>query len=125
MNEEEFKSLARIARQLSGNYGLGYLRGLRRGYHGEAFGTEEEHSMWLRFRTAEDQRAEMGRGYADGLEGKPPDPKQGRPAEIVGGRRVNLWLDAISIERAEMIGNGSVSAGVRKALELASLPTKP
>ncbi len=28
-------------------YWNGYMRGLRRRYHGENFGTEEEHQLWL------------------------------------------------------------------------------
>jgi len=46
----------------------------------------------------------------------------GRPKEIAEGRRVNVWLDQASIERAEEIGDGNVSAGIRAALA-ASLPT--
>jgi len=40
----------------------------------------------------------------------------GRPKEIEAGRRVNVWLDQASIERAEEIGDGNVSAGIRMAL---------
>lgn len=48
----------------------------------------------------------------------------GRPKEIESGRRVNVWLDKSSVERAEALGGGNVSAGIRAALT-ASLPTKP
>jgi len=40
----------------------------------------------------------------------------GRPREIAEGRRVNVWLDQASVERAESLGNGNVSAGIRSAL---------
>lgn len=40
----------------------------------------------------------------------------GRPRKIDAGRRVNVWLDQASVERAEVLGDGNVSAGVRKAL---------
>ena len=40
----------------------------------------------------------------------------GRPSEITGGRRVNVWLDQASVERAESLGDGNVSAGIRLAL---------
>lgn len=116
MNESEFKALARHARRLSGDYATGYQRGLRRHYHGEAFGTEELHALWSRMGLDGDYREELGRGYRDGCDGKIPEPKLGRPMEIENGRRVNLWLDAASVERAEVLGDGNVSAGVRKAL---------
>lgn len=46
----------------------GYMRGLRRAHHGEQFGTEAEHQMWLDAATSPDsQRAAMGHGYAAGL----------------------------------------------------------
>lgn len=47
----------------------------------------------------------------------------GRPNEIEAGRRVNVWLDKASVERAEAIGNGNVSAGIRAALA-ASFPNQ-
>jgi hypothetical protein len=40
----------------------------------------------------------------------------GRPKEIDAGRRVNIWLDQASVDRAEALGNGNVSAGIRAAL---------
>lgn len=40
----------------------------------------------------------------------------GRPAEMEGGKRVNLYLDAASLERAAKLGEGNVSEGVRRAL---------
>jgi len=46
----------------------GYVRGLRRAHHGEKFGTETEHDMWLAAADSTDpRRASMGRGYAAGL----------------------------------------------------------
>ena len=40
----------------------------------------------------------------------------GRPAEMAGGKRSNIYLDAASREIAERIGNGNISEGVRLAL---------
>lgn len=40
----------------------------------------------------------------------------GRPAELAGGRRVNVYLDEASIQRAAELGNGNVSEGIRRAL---------
>jgi hypothetical protein len=44
----------------------------------------------------------------------------GRPPEIDEGRAVNVWLDAPSIKRAMALGGGNISAGIRRALELAA-----
>ena len=55
------------------HYWEGYQRGLRRAYHGESFGTAEEHALWL---GASDNygddpiRRARGEGYRDGLEGR-------------------------------------------------------
>ena len=43
----------------------------------------------------------------------------GRPAVMSGGKKVNTYLDAESIEIATRLGNGNVSEGIRKALKKA------
>lgn len=43
----------------------------------------------------------------------------GRPAEMIGGKKVNTYLDAESIAIAVKLGNGNVSDGIRKALKQA------
>lgn len=51
-------------------YWAGYMRGLRRAYHGDKFGTAEEHKAW--YGAADDQdpcRQQRGQGYRDGLKG--------------------------------------------------------
>lgn len=40
----------------------------------------------------------------------------GVPSTLAGGKRVNVYLDAASLERAAELGNGNVSDGIRKAL---------
>lgn len=40
----------------------------------------------------------------------------GRPTEMAGGKRSNIYLDAASREIAERIGNGNISEGIRLAL---------
>lgn len=72
MNEAGFRSLVAQARLIDGDYGAGYLRGIRRHYHGERFGTAEEHALWSRLGLDGDYRAELGAGYRDGVEGKAP-----------------------------------------------------
>ena len=46
----------------------GYMRGLRRAHHGERFGTQAEHDLWMSAEHSPDpQRAALGRGYRAGL----------------------------------------------------------
>lgn len=45
-----------------------------------------------------------------------PLRRVGRPVEIDGGKRVNVYLDAESAAIAAKLGNGNVSDGIRKAL---------
>lgn len=44
----------------------------------------------------------------------------GRPAELEGGKRVNVYLDAESLSIAAEIGDGNVSEGIRSALKIAA-----
>lgn len=50
------------------------------------------------------------------VEQKPP----GRPQEMSGGKRVQVYLDDDSVSAASKIGDGNVSNGIRKALKMAS-----
>ena len=73
------------------------------------------------------QRSEDGQVAYYGPRGCSLNPQwygaaPGRPKEIEAGRRVNVWLDQYSVERAESLGEGNVSAGIRAALS-ASLPS--
>lgn len=43
----------------------------------------------------------------------------GRPTEMDGGKRVQVYLDAESLAIADRLGDGNVSAGLRKALQIA------
>lgn len=46
----------------------GYMRGLRRAHHGERFGTDEEHGLWLSAAESDrPMRAALGAGYKAGL----------------------------------------------------------
>ena len=74
MNEAIFLSLIMKARVCSSrgersDYWHGYQRGLRRGFQGELFGTEDEHRRWIRLAENGNDEAsrERGRGYRDGL----------------------------------------------------------
>ena len=52
-------------------------------------------------------------------------PGAGRPAELLGSRRVNIYLDAESVQTAQLIGQGNVSEGVRLALKKAKVAATP
>jgi len=77
MTKTEFQSemfrvetLRRLATEpLRGDYYAGYVRGLRRSYHGDIFGTAQEHELWTSLADDPDDesRAARGRGYRDGL----------------------------------------------------------
>lgn len=54
---------------------VGYMRGLRRAHHGELFGSQAEHDLWLSATESTDpQRSALGRGYRAGLTLSPCDP---------------------------------------------------
>lgn len=40
----------------------------------------------------------------------------GRPRVLAGGKRVTLYLDSATLERARKLGSGNVSEGIRRAL---------
>lgn len=71
MNEYEFKQKMAQAKTFhelhGGDYYSAYMRGLRRLYHGDNFGTDEDHNKWINAR--DEQRRT---GYADGYFRKSP-----------------------------------------------------
>lgn len=115
MDEKTFKTYAELAKGMGGDYGAGYLRGLRRHYHGEKFGTAEEHETWL---AMTGHRQEMGDGYRDGFAGQPPSRRPGRPTRL-GARPRNVSLDDERAEFARELGGGNLSEGIRIALDMA------
>jgi hypothetical protein len=55
-------------RDARSHYWRGYLRGLRRAYHGKRVGTEQEHALWLSMVYLDNPvHQELGCGYRDGL----------------------------------------------------------
>ena len=73
MDKETFKAKMYHAEVMSEiddspDYWEGYKRGLKRAYHGEHFGTEAEHKLWLSLvDSVNSQDHERGRGYLNGL----------------------------------------------------------
>ena len=55
----------------NGEYWRGYARGLRRSHHGDNFGTEAEHTLWMSAR-GDATRENRSRGYRDGFSGANP-----------------------------------------------------
>jgi hypothetical protein len=45
----------------------------------------------------------------------------GRRADLEAGARHTVYLDAASIKRASILGDGNISLGIRRALEIAVL----
>jgi len=73
MNEKTFKHemiKAKTFHDLGerAEYWAGYMRGLRRRYHGEKFGTEEEHQIWMTA-DGDETRRDRSQGYRDGFLG--------------------------------------------------------
>ncbi len=99
MTEQKFRSEMRRAEAMRktaepemSEYWAGYIRGLRRAYHGENFGTQEEHALWLSCVDSPDEmRKQRGQGYRDGLAfaeissaiGRPPVGDETLPAITV------------------------------------------
>lgn len=66
---ETFQRLAE--EPLSADYWAGYIRGTRRLYHGERFGTDAEHDLWMKAVNSDDAtRQRRGEGYQAGYTGK-------------------------------------------------------
>ncbi|GGB53124.1 hypothetical protein GCM10011607_12040 [Shewanella inventionis] len=72
MNENKFKTYLTAAKSLNNEYSRGYQRGLRRHFHGEGFGSDEEHEQYMKLGLHGDYRVDIGNGYRDGFTGKPP-----------------------------------------------------
>lgn len=47
---------------------------------------------------------------------KPKTKPPGRPQSLPDGKRLNVYLDAATIDKATKIGKGNLSAGLRKAV---------
>ena len=71
MDYEKFKSLANMATTMREyehwrqDFWHGFLKGLRRLYHGDNFGTDKEHEKWMNCRNGDFQR-DMQTGYRTG-----------------------------------------------------------
>jgi len=56
----------------------GYIRGLRRAHHGDNFGTEAEHALFMDAVNSRDEsRVALGKGYRAGLTLTASEPETG------------------------------------------------
>lgn len=69
MDDRKFQIYMAAAKTEDDDYARGYQRGLRRHHHGERFGSDDEHALWMSF---SGHRQELGDGYRDGFAGRPP-----------------------------------------------------
>jgi hypothetical protein len=73
MTEKEFQMNMRAAKIFQGldnsDFWAGYQCGLRRNYHGEKFGTSDEHQNWMNL-VDDETRQDLGKGYRAGFEGQ-------------------------------------------------------
>ena len=75
MTESQYKSayikaeaMYQTSSSLDSHYWRGYMRGLRRGYHGDHFGTDEEHRQWWNAGTmGAPIREQLQSGYRDAI----------------------------------------------------------
>ena len=131
MKETQFKSYIAATKNLGGDYGAGYRRGIRRHYHGEQFGTDDEHEQWLGLK---DYQQELGDGYRDGFAGKPPHGFHGNlgnlnaqgelPADSSIQFRVNSQVKASYVKQAQKEGL-KLSAWIIKTLDATIAHEKP
>lgn len=126
MKESQFQSYMAAAQALDSEYKSGYQRGLRRHRHGDNFGTDDEHEQWLNLTG---HRQELGDGYRDGFEGRPPRGFHGNlgnlnaqgdlPADSTIQFRVNSQIKASYVKQAQREGL-KLSAWIIKTLDAAA-----
>jgi hypothetical protein len=46
-----------------------------------------------------------------------PRPGAGAPRQMADGRRIAVYLDSATIDKARELGGGSVSQGIRRAIQ--------
>lgn len=116
MTEDRFQALMRRAKVLRSDYGAGYQTGLRKNFHGEAFGDPSELAAIV---ARQDERA---RGYQDGLAGADPTPLNGRqplPADAPRSdkRPRTIRLNDERWERLRALGTEWLEAAIDNADE--------
>lgn len=125
MTKNEFKhnlcgadALRTLSTPLDSGYWAGYIRGVRRHYHGENFGTREEHAKWLALadEMGDDCRRMTGKGYLAGSCGWPISDAMEHLHVLRGAKSAASALGAVSSERkaAAARANGAKGGRPRK-----------
>lgn len=74
MHESKYRTLLLRAKSMQlandrPNFWEGYIRGLRRAFYGDRYGSAEDHRRWLAL-GGDSLRDEMAHGYREGLAGR-------------------------------------------------------
>jgi hypothetical protein len=116
--------ILRVASPDKEDYIWGYLRGLARAHHGDAYG-QGDHKRLSSYAALDpalpgnEENSRIGAGYLDGLKAKPiGHGGPGRRTAVDGAAglvRKNVMLDQPSIDVMKNIGDGDLSLGIRRA----------
>lgn len=133
MTESEFqsnlaggKTLAGLSGYPDNEYWAGYQRGCRRNYHGENFGTESEHKLWLTLASEKDDdtRKFRGIGYRAGFDGLPISEAIKHLQQVVAKSMAGSALGSIKSE-AKTAANRLNAAKPRPGAQGKPKPRKP
>jgi len=132
MTESEFqrnmaggKTLAGLSDVPDVYYWEGYQRGIRRNYHGENFGTADEHHLWLSLSAeiVEDRRF-RGIGYRAGFDGLPISEAIKNLQQVIAKSIAGAALGSIKSE-AKTAANRLNAAKPRPGAQGKPKPRKP
>lgn len=127
MTEQKFRSEMRRAKTMQelsddpfrSDYWASYMRGLRRAYHGESFGTADEHKKWMScINDNDEQHRQRGQGYRDGLAFAEISSSAGRPPLSAGEKSVSIQFRLPESEAGKLGENPNERAReiVRKSI---------
>lgn len=105
----------------------GYKRGLRRAHHGDSFGTQTEHQLYLDAAESDDPlRQARGKGYAAGLTMEPRQPPYSASERAArykaSGRQIACVIrDPVALAALDALSekHGGVTAAITHALRMA------
>lgn len=114
--------ILRVANPDQEDYIWGYIRGLKRAYHGDVYGQADHKRLSSYAKLDAEQQGEkssrIGAGYQDGLKAKPighGGPGRRTAADGVEGlMRKNIMIDQASVDVYKNLGDGDLSLGIRR-----------
>jgi len=106
---DTFRSLS--SEPFDADFWHGYRRGLQRNYHGEKFGTEDEHNLWRSCadETRDIQRKMRGLGYRCGFEGQNIQ----QAMKLLAGRQYMSDIGSIKTEKSIAASRRNAKLGGR------------